>query len=98
VLDDGTKVVTHQGPGEKGGAGVKMREVDTIRPDGLGESLHAVQRQGRCGTADAGALLRGRVPFVHRDPVALGCQQVRVPPPRLLAPVRILPALEQHEA
>ncbi|TXS33217.1 hypothetical protein EAO74_04500, partial [Streptomyces sp. gb1(2016)] len=35
VLDDGTKVVTHQGPGEKGGAGVKMREVDTIRPDGL---------------------------------------------------------------
>ncbi|MEV0492030.1 hypothetical protein [Streptomyces atratus] len=35
VLADGTKVTTHQGPGEKGGKGVKMRQVDTIRPDGL---------------------------------------------------------------
>lgn len=35
VLADGTKVVTRQGPGEKGGEGVKMNEVDTIRPDGL---------------------------------------------------------------
>ncbi|TXS41948.1 hypothetical protein [Streptomyces sp. OR43] len=35
VLPDGTKVVTREGPGEKGGEGVKMREVDTIRPDGL---------------------------------------------------------------
>ncbi|MGP3753508.1 hypothetical protein [Streptomyces sp. IBSNAI001] len=35
VLEDGTKLVTHEGPGEKGGAGVKTREVDTIRPDGL---------------------------------------------------------------
>ncbi|MFF3562148.1 hypothetical protein ACFYXS_19120 [Streptomyces sp. NPDC002574] len=35
VLPDGTKVVSHQEPGEKGGAGVVMWTVDTIRPDGL---------------------------------------------------------------
>lgn len=35
VRPDGTKVVTHEGPGEKGGEGVKTRQVDTIRPDGL---------------------------------------------------------------
>ncbi|MFE9813700.1 hypothetical protein [Streptomyces sp. NPDC005773] len=35
VLPDGTKVVTHEGPGEKGGAGVKMRQADAMRPDGF---------------------------------------------------------------
>ncbi|MFD4226447.1 hypothetical protein [Streptomyces sp. NPDC058545] len=35
VLPDGTKVVTHQGPGEKGGAGVVMWTADTIRTGGL---------------------------------------------------------------
>ncbi|WP_392840846.1 hypothetical protein [Streptomyces sp. LN500] len=35
VLPDGTKVVTHQGPGEKGGAGVVMWTADTIRTDGF---------------------------------------------------------------
>lgn len=35
VLPDGTKVVTHRGPGEKGGAGVVMWTADTIRTDGL---------------------------------------------------------------
>ncbi|MEV7342764.1 hypothetical protein [Streptomyces sp. NPDC093544] len=34
VLPDGTKVVTHQGPGEKGGSGVVMWTADTIRTDG----------------------------------------------------------------
>ncbi|MFD4559185.1 hypothetical protein ACFWP5_33515 [Streptomyces sp. NPDC058469] len=34
VLSDGTKVATHQGPGEKGGTGVVMWTVDTIRTDG----------------------------------------------------------------
>jgi hypothetical protein len=34
VLADGTKVATHQGPGEKGGTGVVMWTVDTMRPDG----------------------------------------------------------------
>ncbi|WP_329571644.1 hypothetical protein [Streptomyces sp. NBC_01361] len=35
TLPDGTKVVTHQGPGEKGGQGVVMWTVDTIRKDGF---------------------------------------------------------------
>ncbi|MFV5997923.1 hypothetical protein ACNPQM_37490 [Streptomyces sp. NPDC056231] len=35
VLPDGTKVVTRQGPGEKGSAGVVMWTADTIRTDGL---------------------------------------------------------------
>ncbi|MEW2175407.1 hypothetical protein AB0890_03615 [Streptomyces sp. NPDC005406] len=35
VLADGTRVTTRQGPGEKGGAGVTMRQVDTLRPDGF---------------------------------------------------------------
>ncbi|NYV77962.1 hypothetical protein, partial [Streptomyces sp. UH6] len=35
TLPDGTKVVQRQGPGEKGGKGVVMWTVDTIRPDGL---------------------------------------------------------------
>ncbi|MEU6255574.1 hypothetical protein [Streptomyces sp. NPDC047043] len=34
TLSDGTKVATHQGPGEKGGAGVVMWTVDTITTDG----------------------------------------------------------------
>ncbi|MEV6545593.1 hypothetical protein [Streptomyces sp. NPDC051665] len=34
VLSDGTKVATHLGPGEKGGSGVVMWTVDTIRTDG----------------------------------------------------------------
>ncbi|WP_328544262.1 hypothetical protein [Streptomyces europaeiscabiei] len=35
TLPDGTKVVTRQGPGEKGGEGVVMWTVDTLRTDGL---------------------------------------------------------------
>ncbi|NGO09882.1 hypothetical protein G5C60_20315 [Streptomyces sp. HC44] len=35
TLPDGTKVATHQGPGEKGGAGVVMWTVDTIGTDGM---------------------------------------------------------------
>ncbi|MFJ4782862.1 hypothetical protein [Streptomyces sp. NPDC088794] len=34
TLPDGTKVAEHQGPGEKGGEGVVMWTVDTMRPDG----------------------------------------------------------------
>ncbi|MER6121829.1 hypothetical protein ABT173_03845 [Streptomyces sp. NPDC001795] len=34
TLPDGTKVATHQGPGEKGGQGVVMWTVDTMRTDG----------------------------------------------------------------
>ncbi|MER7689978.1 hypothetical protein [Streptomyces sp. NPDC097610] len=35
TLADGTKVVTHKKPGEKGGAGVVMWTADTIRTDGF---------------------------------------------------------------
>ncbi|MGW9023162.1 hypothetical protein ACWGQ5_02765 [Streptomyces sp. NPDC055722] len=35
TLSDGTKVATRQGPGEKGGQGVVMWTVDTIRPGGF---------------------------------------------------------------
>ncbi|MEV6178640.1 hypothetical protein [Streptomyces sp. NPDC052015] len=35
TLADGTRVDTRQGPGEKGGAGVVMWTVDTLRKDGL---------------------------------------------------------------
>ncbi|WP_326578073.1 hypothetical protein OG889_15515 [Streptomyces sp. NBC_00481] len=35
TLPDGTKVATRQGPGEKGGEGVVMWTVDTLRTDGL---------------------------------------------------------------
>ncbi|MFJ8140103.1 hypothetical protein [Streptomyces sp. NPDC096013] len=34
VLSDGTKVAVHQGAGEKGGSGVAMWTVDTLRTDG----------------------------------------------------------------
>ncbi|MET7475168.1 hypothetical protein ABZT17_12510 [Streptomyces sp. NPDC005648] len=34
TLPDGTQVAVHQGPGEKGGAGVVMWTVDTMRRDG----------------------------------------------------------------
>ncbi|MFD7457256.1 MULTISPECIES: hypothetical protein [unclassified Streptomyces] len=34
TLEDGTKVAVRQGPGEKGGEGVVMWNVDTMRPDG----------------------------------------------------------------
>ncbi|MGN9814133.1 hypothetical protein ACTMUQ_02160 [Streptomyces sp. SD11] len=35
TLPDGTKVTARQGPGEKGGSGVVMWTVDTLRTDGL---------------------------------------------------------------
>ncbi|MFF6805359.1 hypothetical protein [Streptomyces sp. NPDC012616] len=35
TLKDGTRVAVRQGPGEKGGAGVVMWTVDTLRKDGL---------------------------------------------------------------
>jgi hypothetical protein len=35
TLPDGTKIATHQVPGEKGGAGVVMWTADTLRTDGL---------------------------------------------------------------
>ncbi|MFF4248177.1 hypothetical protein ACFYY2_27440 [Streptomyces sp. NPDC001822] len=42
VLPDGTKVATHQGPGEKGGAGVVMWTADTIRTNGFRVLVSAI--------------------------------------------------------
>ncbi|MFM9450071.1 hypothetical protein [Streptomyces europaeiscabiei] len=41
TLPDGTKVATRQGPGEKGGEGVVMWTVDTLRTDGLRVVINA---------------------------------------------------------
>ncbi|MFD9501789.1 hypothetical protein [Streptomyces sp. NPDC060035] len=58
VLADGTKVTARQGPGEKGGEGVKMRQVDTIRPDGLRVVISAFNaaNQNEAATREAPAL------------------------------------------
>ncbi|MEV1078976.1 hypothetical protein AB0I98_12085 [Streptomyces sp. NPDC050211] len=58
VLDDGTKVAVHQGPGEKGGEGVVMWTVDTIRTDGLRVVVSAFNSgaQDTAATRDTPAL------------------------------------------
>jgi hypothetical protein len=58
VLADGTKVATRQGPGEKGGEGVKMSQVDTLRPDGLRVVISAFNaaNQNEAATREAPAL------------------------------------------
>ncbi|MFI6119591.1 hypothetical protein ACIBCU_07025 [Streptomyces sp. NPDC051064] len=58
VLADGTKATTRQGPGEKGGDGVKMWTVDTIRPDGFRVVISAFNaaNQNEAATREAPAL------------------------------------------
>lgn len=58
VLADGTRVSTRQGPGEKGGAGVVVSEVDTVRPDGLRVVISAFNSasQSEAATREAPAL------------------------------------------
>lgn len=58
TLPDGTKVATQQGPGEKGGAGVVMWTVDTIRTDGTRVVVSAFNSgaQNTAATRDAPAL------------------------------------------
>ncbi|MFF7141520.1 hypothetical protein [Streptomyces sp. SID2888] len=58
TLPDGTKVAWHQGPGEKGGAGVVMWTVDTIRTDGFRVAISAFNSgaQGAPATRTAPAL------------------------------------------
>lgn len=74
VLDDGTKVVTHQGPGEKGGAGVKMREVDTIRPDGLRVVISAFNaaNQNEAASREEPALTLDQLKKIATSEVWLG--------------------------
>ncbi|EKX62887.1 hypothetical protein [Streptomyces ipomoeae] len=58
TLPDGTKVATQQGPGEKGGAGVVMWTVDTLRTDGLRVVISAFNSgaQHTAATRDTPAL------------------------------------------
>lgn len=58
ILPDGTRVSTRQGPGEKGGAGVVVSEVDTVRPDGLRVVISAFNAasQSEAATREAPAL------------------------------------------
>ncbi|WP_329545747.1 hypothetical protein OG548_15805 [Streptomyces sp. NBC_01356] len=58
TLPDGTKVATHQGPGEKGGAGVVMWTADTIRTDGRRVVISAFNSgsQNASATRDTPAL------------------------------------------
>ncbi|THA59606.1 hypothetical protein E6P78_29120 [Streptomyces sp. A0958] len=74
VLPDGTKVSTRQGPGEKGGAGVKMTEVDTIRPDGLRVVISAFNsgNQNEAATREAPALTLAELEKIATSEVWLG--------------------------
>ncbi|MET9256779.1 hypothetical protein [Streptomyces sp. NPDC003717] len=58
TLPDGTLVATHQGPGEKGGEGVVMWTVDTLRKDGMRVVISAFNsgRQDMAATREAPAL------------------------------------------
>ena len=58
TLPDGTKVATRQEPGEKGGAGVVMWTVDTLRTDGLRVVISAFNSgaQHTAATREAPAL------------------------------------------
>ncbi|GAB2443621.1 sigma factor [Streptomyces incanus] len=58
MLDDGTRVATQQGPGEKGAVGVVMWTVDTLRADGMRVVISAFNTgaQHEDATRDAPAL------------------------------------------
>lgn len=58
TLPDGTKVATRQEPGEKGGEGVVMWTVDTLRTDGLRVVISAFNSgaQHTAATRDTPAL------------------------------------------
>jgi hypothetical protein len=58
TLADGTRVSVKQGPGEKGGAGVVMWTVDTLRKDGLRVVVSAFNaaEQGQSATRAKPAL------------------------------------------
>ncbi|WP_328494268.1 hypothetical protein OHS59_17145 [Streptomyces sp. NBC_00414] len=63
TLPDGTKVATQQGPGEKGGSGVVMWTVDTLRTDGLRVVVSAFNSgaQNTAATRDTPALTMERL-------------------------------------
>ncbi|MDG5803427.1 hypothetical protein P9869_12275 [Streptomyces ossamyceticus] len=66
TLPDGTKVVTRQGPGEKGGEGVVVWTVDALRPDGTRVSVSAFNSgaQHTAATRDTPALTMAQLKAV----------------------------------
>ncbi|GAB2951360.1 hypothetical protein [Streptomyces heilongjiangensis] len=54
TLPDGKKVVTRQGPGEKGGEGVVMWTVEVLRPDGIRVAVSAFNSGAQHSAATRG--------------------------------------------
>ncbi|MFD7864175.1 hypothetical protein [Streptomyces sp. NPDC059783] len=74
VLPDGMKVVSHQGPGEKGGEGVNMWTVDTLRTDGLRVVISAFNSgaQNTKATREEPALTMAQLRSIATNPVWAG--------------------------
>ncbi|MFB8772456.1 hypothetical protein [Streptomyces broussonetiae] len=76
TLEDGTRVAWHQGPGEKGGEGVVMWTVDTLRPDGRRVVVSAFNSgaQHTAATRPEPALTMDQLQEIALDPrwLALG--------------------------
>ncbi|QIJ64459.1 hypothetical protein [Streptomyces sp. JB150] len=70
TLADGTKVTVRQGPGEKGGEGVVMWTVDTMRPDGRRVVISAFNSgaQHAAATRETPALTIGELREIALDP------------------------------
>lgn len=70
TLADGTRVATHQGPGEKGGAGVVMWTVDTMRKDGMRVVVSAFNAaaQDKAATRAEPALTIGQLRSIALSP------------------------------
>ncbi|MGW2520761.1 hypothetical protein ACWC09_27835 [Streptomyces sp. NPDC001617] len=70
TLADGTKVAVHQGPGEKGGSGVVMWTVDTLRTDGRRVVVSAFNSgaQDTPATRTAPALTVGQLRAIALSP------------------------------
>ncbi|MER6787832.1 hypothetical protein ABT330_24935 [Streptomyces sp. NPDC000658] len=70
TLSDGTRVATRQGPGEKGGEGVVMWTVETLRKDGLRVVISAFNAaaQDRKATRAEPALTIGQLRAIALSP------------------------------
>lgn len=70
TLPDGTRVATRQGPGEKGGEGVVMWTVDTMRADGRRVVISAFNsgRQDTAATRDQPALTMAQLREIALSP------------------------------
>ncbi|MFF0624136.1 hypothetical protein [Streptomyces sp. NPDC004296] len=70
TLPDGTRIAVHQGPGEKGGDGVVMWTVDTMRTDGRRVVVSAfnAETQQSAATRTAPALTVEQMRKIALDP------------------------------